>query len=111
MTRCHEVLNKYDKNTAAALRSGRAVYVGRPSKWGNPFSHLSRSLASGHVKTREEAIARHKALLDAHIAADPRVLDELRAELRGYDLVCFCAPLSCHADILLKYANGADPHD
>jgi len=26
-------------------------------------------------------------------------------ELRGRDVVCWCAPLPCHADILLELAN------
>jgi len=26
-------------------------------------------------------------------------------ELRGKDLICWCAPLPCHADILLELAN------
>ena len=31
-------------------------------------------------------------------------IDEIKA-LRGKDLVCWCAPQRCHADVLLKYAN------
>ncbi len=26
-------------------------------------------------------------------------------ELQGKDLICFCAPLPCHGDVLLKFAN------
>jgi Domain of unknown function (DUF4326) len=26
-------------------------------------------------------------------------------ELRGKDLLCFCAPAACHGDLLLRLAN------
>lgn len=70
-----------------------AVYVGRPTKWGNPY----RVDEYG----REEAIAIFKHnLSDAQIQA-------ARNELRGKDLACFCPlDLPCHADVLLEVANG-----
>jgi hypothetical protein len=39
-----------------------AIYVGRPSKWGNPFSHLplDQSIAQFQTKTREEAIEKYR---------------------------------------------------
>jgi hypothetical protein len=40
--------------------------------------------------------------------SDPDVKRRLREELRGKDLVCWCAPQRCHADVLLKYANEED---
>jgi hypothetical protein len=83
------VLNKHLGGVPAV-----AVYVGRGSKWGNPF----RIGADGD---RATVIAAHaRWLRDQH--------DLLRAldELRGRDLVCFCAPRACHADLLLRLANG-----
>lgn len=83
------VLNKHACGVPAA-----AVYVGRGSKWGNPF----RIGADGD---RAAVIASHaRWLRDQH--------DLLRAldELLGRDLVCFCAPQACHADLLLRLANG-----
>jgi hypothetical protein len=70
-----------------------AVYVGRGSKWGNPF-------VLGKDGTRVEVIAAYRK----HLHATPRLLNAL-GELRGKDLVCFCKPLACHADILLELAN------
>ena len=67
-----------------------AVYVGRPSKWGNPFR-------IGKDGTREGVIHLYKIAL---IASKVDL-----SELRGKDLVCWCAPLPCHADILLELAN------
>ena len=70
-----------------------AVYVGRPSKWGNPF-------VVGRVGSREEVVAKYADWLDGMIHNGRLDLDELQ----GKDLVCFCAPLPCHADILLELA-------
>jgi hypothetical protein len=67
-----------------------AIYVGRPTKWGNPF-------VIGKDGTREEVVAKYEAWLPTS-GLDP-------AELRGWDLVCWCAPEPCHADVLLRLAN------
>lgn len=71
------------------------VYVGRPSKWGNPF-HV------GKDGTREQVIARYRTYLEGQ----PGLLAQL-PKLRGKVLACWCAPLPCHADVLLSLANDA----
>ncbi|WP_054313315.1 DUF4326 domain-containing protein [Mesorhizobium sp. 1M-11] len=71
------------------------VYIGRPSKWGNPF-------VIGRDGSREEVIAKYRAWL----TSQPELLDALD-ELRGRDLVCWCAPLACHGDVLIELANQA----
>lgn len=73
-----------------------AVYVGRPSKWGNPF-------AIGRDGNRDEVIAKYRDRL----LARPDLLAQL-SELRGRDLVCWCAPAHCHADVLIELANADD---
>jgi len=70
-----------------------AVYVGRPSKWGNPFT-------VGKDGTRTQVIEKYRSMLLGN-----RQLIEALPELRGRDLVCWCAPAPCHADILLELAN------
>lgn len=70
------------------------VYVGRPSVWGNPFK-------IGTDGSRDEVIAK----FEAAARADPYMLLKIKTELRGKDLLCWCAPLACHADVLLKIAN------
>jgi len=82
-----------------------AVYVGRPTKWGNPYSHQAGTLARHKVATRDEAVDAYKAALERKFAQDPAALARLQAELKGRDLVCWCAPQRCHADVLLAYAN------
>lgn len=81
-----------------------AVYIGRPSKWGNPFSHISAaSLAKYHVETRDQAVDKFYWWITL---GDGRYLLPDLEELRGKDLVCFCKPKRCHGDILLVLANG-----
>lgn len=67
-----------------------AVYVGRPSKWGNPYR-------IGVDGNREEVVRKYKEWLPTS------GLDVY--ELRDKNLVCYCAPLLCHADVLLELAN------
>lgn len=73
------------------------VYIGRGSKWGNPFSHKHGTQAKYIVKTREEAIAKYREW----ILGQPQLLADLE-ELRGQRLGCWCRPKACHGDILLE---------
>lgn len=74
-----------------------AVHIGRPSKWGNPF-------VIGRDGDRDEVIAKYLAWL----LARPEKIAEAKLELRGKDLVCFCAPQRCHGDVLSEIANAPD---
>ena len=75
-----------------------AVYIGRPTVWGNPF------LVGPRDGTRKQVIQKYREwVLD-----NPDLIKRL-PELRGKDLVCWCAPLACHGDVLLKLANGEKP--
>ena len=73
------------------------VYIGRGSKWGNPFTHLDGTTARFRVGTREEAIARYASW----IREQPELLEAL-PELAGKTLGCWCAPKSCHGEILVE---------
>ncbi len=81
---------------AEAQKAGNYVYVGRPSKWGNPF-HI------GNDGTRTEVIAKYRA----YLLASPALMAAL-LELRGKVLGCSCFPLACHADVLAEYANAVE---
>jgi hypothetical protein len=79
-----------------------AIYVGRPTKWGNPypltFSEDARRLAVERYRFWLSGGLRHGKL--------PPQPHEL-AELRGKDLACWCPlSVSCHADVLLELANA-----
>ena len=65
------------------------VYIGRGSKWGNPFRMKSEN-QRGEVIEKYEDYARQKFSKD-----------EL-AVLVGKRLGCFCKPRKCHGDILVK---------
>ena len=85
-----------------------AVYVGRPSKWGNPYR--IGDFFAGKILTREDCIMLHREYLRTNAG---KVLLRDLDELRGKDLVCWCHtwngiginPMYCHADILLELAN------
>ena len=85
-----KVLNKH----TAGSHSG-AVYIGRGSKWGNLFR-------IGIDGDRAAVIAKYESWLrnQHHLL---RALDELR----GRNLLCFCAPKACHGDVLLRLANAS----
>lgn len=72
----------------------KAVFVGRPSKWGNPF-------VIGKDGNREEVIEKFRRWF----MKQPKLVAMAKKELRGRDLACFCAPMACHGDILLEVAN------
>jgi hypothetical protein len=103
------------------------VYVGRPTKWGNPWA-ISKTV------TRSKSLRLYKAWMTGTFTekAVERIIGQgvtcpsqplsllnwlmirgaLRndlKELRGKDLACFC-PLDqpCHADVLLEIANAGE---
>lgn len=78
------------------------VYIGRGSKWGNPFSHKEGTLAEHVVGSREEAIAKY----EEYLLSNQELVDSL-PELKGKVLGCWCKPKACHGDILLNLANSA----
>lgn len=91
-----KVYNKHHKDAPPD-----AVYVGRPSKWGNPFV-IGGHYGPGPGLTRDEVIEAFRN----SVANNNAFIAMVQAELRGKDLVCYCAPKSCHADILLEIANS-----
>ncbi len=78
------------------------VYIGRPSRWGNQF-------VIGEDGTREEVVLLYKVWLRQWLHDRPDHLEELKRELRGKILGCWCAPLPCHGDVLAEIANSPDP--
>jgi len=77
------------------------IYIGRPSKWGNPFTHIAdkKTLAKYIVNNRDEAINAYEEWITEgdgrHLLAD---LHELKDKTLG----CWCKPKRCHGDILVK---------
>jgi hypothetical protein len=73
------------------------VYIGRPSKWGNPFSHKEGTLAKYKVASREEAVEAYRQWITI---GDGRHLLANLYELKGKTLGCWCVPLLCHGHVL-----------
>lgn len=71
-------------------RDAYDVYIGRGSKWGNPFR-------IGVHGDRIEVIRKY----EDWIYGNQELLDSLH-ELRGKRLGCYCAPKPCHGDILVE---------
>ena len=83
------VLNKHKDRVFS-----NAIYIGRPSKWGNPFP-LNKDGSN-----REEVVEKYIA----YILSNDRLLADLH-ELKDKDLLCYCSPKLCHGDVLLELAN------
>lgn len=82
-----------------ARKTGRhvpgAVYIGRPSAWGNPFE-------IGKDGDREEVIRKYIDWLHDN----PDFVAQARTELAGRTLLCWCDPLPCHGHVLRDIAAG-----
>lgn len=71
------------------------VYIGRPGPWGNPY-------VIGPDGDRAQVIA----AFERYLLGSPELLARL-PELRGKILGCWCAPDSCHGDVLARYAGSS----
>jgi hypothetical protein len=69
------------------------VYIGRGSKWGNPF-------IIGIHGSRQEVIELYRQYVEEH----ENLMNSI-PELCGKVLGCYCKPLACHGDVLAEMAN------
>ena len=73
------------------------VYIGRDSKWGNPF-YIKKDRNGCEIEgSREDVIKSY----EQWIRKQKYLIDSLH-ELRDKKLGCFCYPLPCHGDVLIK---------
>lgn len=82
-----KVVNKY--------KESYDTYIGRGSKWGNPF-------VIGTDGNREQVIAKYKQWITQ--GNGKYLLNNLH-ELQGKTLGCFCKPQACHGDVLIELLN------
>lgn len=92
----------YSKRRGAKTPPSDAVYVGRPTKFGNPF-------IVGQDGAQGECVNLYADWINRPEQSDLR--EAARKELRGKDLVCWCKqhpddPTPCHAEPLMEIANG-----
>jgi len=87
------VVNKY-KHTVTQETIYTTVYIGRGSKWGNPF-------VIGKDGNRDDVCNKHAVWFKDQIAKGVITKADLLS-LVGKDLMCFCAPLRCHGDTIIE---------
>lgn len=80
------------------LKDSYDVYIGRGSKWGNPYSFKPNTLAEHRVRNRQEAINAYYLYITS--GEGKHLLNDL-SELSGKRLGCYCYPKPCHGDILV----------
>lgn len=71
------------------------VYIGRPSKWGNPFE-------IGKDDNRQIVISKYALWLLEH----PDLIKAIKTELKDKVLGCWCKPKECHGDVLIEFADA-----
>lgn len=81
----------------------QVVYVGRPTKWGNPFKLIPGSISH----TREGIVQLYAEVLERNETDWAKWINDHIHELAGKNLACWCSlDQICHADVLLALANG-----
>jgi hypothetical protein len=86
----------WNKRHKLSIPPPDAVYVGRPSSWGNPFVTQQHTKA-GHA----EVVGQFRNYAEDKLKKEPDWLKPLK----GKDLICWCSPLPCHAEVLMEMAN------
>lgn len=75
-----------------------AVYIGRPSIYGNPYM-------IGRDGDRQQVIRKFEEYFDARISDDPKFAEAVERLREAKALVCFCAPENCHGDVIVLYLS------
>lgn len=78
------------------------VYIGRGSKWGNPYTHKDGTKALHKLDNLDSAIESYRDYITK--GEGKWLLDHLN-ELEGKILGCYCKPKPCHGDILVELVN------
>jgi hypothetical protein len=76
------------------VKEENTVNIGRPSKFGNPF-------IIGKDGSRDDVCDKYKVYLFSNLI----LVQAVKEELKGKNLICWCSPLRCHGDLLLELAN------
>lgn len=91
------------KRTKGWRMPSNTIFVGRPTRWGNPFfvgKHQVDAISQFLCSSNEEAVRKYK------IHCVPHIMPDELEKLRGKNLACWCGlDEICHADILLEIAN------
>jgi hypothetical protein len=92
------------------------VKVDRTTRWGNPFvvvpvprtdAGLACLADSDRHVVCDRAVAVHLFEEDLEAGLLPYTVEDVRRELSGKDLACWClVGTPCHADVLIELANA-----
>ncbi len=86
-------------NKATDVLTDDSIYIGRPSRFGNPF-------IIGKDGNRAEVLAKYENF----IRNDKQLLEDIKV-LKGKDLVCWCVPQRCHGDVIAQILLEQDRED
>ena len=76
------------------------VYIGRGSPFGNPYK-------IGEHGTRDEVIEKYERYFSIKVTRD-LIFRKSVLDLRGHVLGCYCKPLRCHGDVIVKFLDDND---
>lgn len=65
------------------------------SPYANPFKITANS-------TRDDVIEQYREYIMARIENEPEFAQQMRTDLAGKKLGCWCCPESCHGDVLME---------
>lgn len=99
------VLNVVNKRTHVAKVGTVDVYCGRSSVLGNPYTHKAGTKAKFIMESRAEAIEEYRGYFRMQMESNDAFLLEMRriyrlARKQEVNLVCYCAPLPCHCNVI-----------
>lgn len=99
------MINVLNKHRDVIPNNEYTLYIGRGSIFGNPYSHLPNTLANFKVETRKEAVDNFTKFMlsDTQYISEILKLVELYKAQKQLNLVCFCAPKSCHGYVIKKF--------
>jgi len=99
------VLNVVNKRTHKPELGKVDVYCGRGSVLGNPYTHKQGTKAQFIMESRDEAIEEYRGYFKTQMESNAEFLMEMRriyriARKQEVNLVCYCAPLPCHCNVI-----------
>lgn len=91
-----------------------AIYVGRPTHFGNPFTHLMNVKGAIRVDTRDDAVELQRQWLAGEIEIPDLNQQRIKAigeilTLRNRQIECWCSPEACHGTTLALWADSRPP--
>lgn len=88
------------QSRSSALDMSKVTPIDRRSDFGNPYKIDSKC-------TREQSIKAYRGYFEWRIKTDAWWRGEIE-KLVGKTLGCWCTPLPCHGDIIIKYLEGLE---